>query len=194
MRVVSPCLLACVSAAGALSACWGDMDCEASVSCTKASPQAKCVVPEIGQAGKCHCLPSARHTRQHRIGGHSFSRDNHNALCPKEFHNGRFGSPQSTQACCVLDKALGALELVQDVRDCKVFKRDKPAGQHGDIYQYTPCNEEAAMVLKEDLLQCCNIVEHDTCQHDLQPAITFMINILEPSSRACMKSTSPASP
>ena len=49
----------------------------------------------------------------------TISRDAHNAMCPAELLDK--ASPQGMQACCMLDKFMGAMEIIYDLRTCTKY-------------------------------------------------------------------------
>ena len=101
-------------------------------------------------------------------GAEESSRDHSttNELCPKALMpNTPFQAPQGKQGCCLVDKALGGMELISDLFRCKSFATGKKADTLITQWFGTglPCFMSAPVSIRTDLKMCCNIADFEKC-------------------------------
>ena len=87
-----------------------------------------------------------------------------------------FTSGVDHQGCCVLDKALGMLELLWAVDKCHKYEaRTETIGSSGAFHnEIRPCYNNAAQQLLADVRSCCRITASYTSKaKDLSAASLF---------------------
>ena len=143
-------------------------------------------------------LPSSVHV----INGHKVVRDVHNKLCPSSFQprNGEFRTSPGKLGCCVVDKALAAIEIVLNIRTCKrfynmkdnIFKMQPGLGRWESTFNHgwlnsgegPACSMSEATTLLHDLGSCCQLCCKRLCSAQLLTA-TALVRRLEPLMAKC---------
>ena len=114
--------------------------------------------------------------------------------CPKTMQPAHpFSSSDSRLACCVLDKLIGAMELLHSIHTCQTYintpSADMPSlGLDGALL--TPCYAQAAQSLHGALLSCCpggNCKSKGGMQDGVDDALSALEKKVIPSVKRCMR-------
>eukprot|EP00936_MAST-01D_sp_MAST-1D-sp1_P002108 g2108.t1 len=132
----------------------------------------------------------------HMVNGKKVVRDVHNKLCPSILQPkyGKFRTQPGRQGCCMVDKAMAAIEIIQNIRTCKrfynkrdpIFTRKREEDDGSSSWQLTfnhgwldsgvapACSRSEAETLLKDVQNCCKLCCKQLCMRKTAAVVAVL--------------------